>query len=291
MKRKICVITGTRAEYGVLKVLMQEIKRDPELKLQILATGSHLSADFGLTYKEIEEDGFHIDEKVDIKLNSDTPSGIAESMGIGMINFPAAYKRLSPDIMVVLGDRYEIFAAVASAMVLKIPVAHISGGESTEGVMDDAFRHAISKMSSFHFTLTEQYRKNVIQLGEDPKRVFNAGALGLDNIKRLKLLGKDVLEDELGFKFLNTNLIITFHPATLESASSKDQFKELLDAVDELRDIRLIFTQANADIYGRMINEMIKDYVKNNTKKAVSFASMGQLKFFSTLQFRDLILM
>ena len=288
-KRKICIITGSRAEYGLLKPLLGIIKDDIDLGLQLLVTGMHLSPEFGSTYQEIEEDEFIIDEKIDISLISDTPVGIAKSMGLAMAGFAKAYERLKPDIIVILGDRFEIFSAVSAALVSKIPVAHIHGGELTEGVFDDAFRHSITKMSYLHFTSTEEYRKRVIQLGEEPKRVFNVGAIGLDNIKNLKLLSKKALEKELNFKFNKHNLLVTFHPVTLEHNTSKKQFQNLLDAIDKLRETSIIFTKANADIGGRIINKMIDEYVSKNSHKTAVFISMGQLKYLSTMQFVDAV--
>lgn len=289
MKRKVCVITGSRAEYGLLKPLVEEIKKEKDLKLQLVVTGMHLSPEFGLTYKQIEKDGFFIDEKIEIILSSDTPVSISKSIGLALIGFAEAYERLKPDIIVVLGDRFEIFGAVAASCVSRIPIAHIHGGELTEAVFDDSFRHSITKMSHLHFTSTEIYRKRIIQLGEDPKRVFNVGALGLDNIKRTKLLSKKVLEKELNFKFKKHNLLVTFHPVTLEKNTSKQQFENLLDVLDSLEDTHIILTKTNADIEGRIINKMIDGYVSKNSSRSVSFTSMGQLKYLSTMQFVDAV--
>ncbi len=289
MKRKICIFTGTRAEYGLLKPLMEDIKKDKTLKLQILVSGMHLSSKFGLTYKGIEEDGFIIDEKKKILLDSDTTVAINKSIGLGFIKFSESYARLKSDIIVILGDRFEAFAAATSAMVSRIPIAHISGGEATLGVIDEAFRHSITKMSHLHFTSTEEYRKRVIQLGEEPKRVFNVGPIGLDSIKRLKLLSKEVLEKDLNFNFNRHNLLVTFHPVTLEDNTSKQQFQNLLRVLDSLKDTHVIFTKANADTNGRIINEMIDDYTSRNSNKSIVFTSMGQLKYLSTMQFVDAV--
>jgi len=290
MKRKICVITGSRADYGLLKPLIEEIKADKDLRLQLVATGSHLSLEFGLTYKEIEEDGFIIIKKVKILSGSDSPAAIATSMGTALTKFASVYKNLKPDITVVLGDRYEIFSAVATAVVLQIPVAHISGGEVTEGAVDDYFRHCITKMSYLHFTAAKEYRKRVIQLGEHPRRVFDTGSLAIDNIKNLKPLSRQVLEKELKFKFNKHNFLVTFHPVTLEDNTSEEQFGNLLEALDGLKNTRIIFTKANADTYGRVINRMIDKYVLENSNKAVVFTSMGQLKYFSVMQFMDAVI-
>ena len=228
MNQKICVITGSRAEYGLLRWVMQGIKDEPSLTLQIIATGMHLSAQFGNTYQEIEGDGFVIDRKIQMLTGSDTPVGIAKSMGNGLIGFADALNELKPDLVIVLGDRFEIFSAVAAALVARIPVAHIHGGELTEGNFDDALRHSITKMSQLHFVAAEEYRNRVIQLGESPDRVFNVGGLGVDNIARTKLIKKEELESELQFKFQERNLIVTFHPVTLETDSGLKQLMELL---------------------------------------------------------------
>ena len=253
MTRKICVITGTRADYGLLRWVMQGIKDDVALHLQIIATGMHLSPEFGLTYKAIEVDGFEIDRKVEMLTSSDTPVGIAKSMGIGMIGFADALNELRPDIIVVLGERFEIFAAVGAALVARIPVAHLHGGESTEGAFDEALRHSITKMAHFHFVAAAEYKKRVIQLGEQPKHVFLVGGLGIDNITHLQLLDRQALEADLGIVFGERNLLITFHPVTLENSSSAAQMKELLATLAKLEDTQLIFTMPNADNDGRII--------------------------------------
>ena len=289
MKRKICVFTGTRAEYGLLKPLMDKIKNDGALKLEILASGMHLAPEFGLTYREIENDRFRIDEKIEILSGSDTPVELCRSMGRGLAGFGEAYQRLKPDIVVILGDRFEAFAAASAAMISKIPIAHISGGEATFGLIDEAIRHSITKMSHLHFTSTEEYRKRVIKLGENTKSVFNVGAIGLDNIRELKLLTKKSLEKKLRFKFDKKNLLVTFHPVTLEKDTSKEQFQNLLDELNNLKDTHIIFTKANADTGGKIINKMIDKYVSGNSLKAAAFISMGFLKFLSTMQFVDAV--
>ncbi len=288
--KKICVVTGTRAEYGLLKPLIKRIQEDIELELQIIATGMHLSPEFGLTYKEIEEDGFIIDEKIEMLLSSDTAVGISKSMGLAMIGFADAFRRLKPDMVVLLGDRYEIFAAATSAMVSRIPIAHIHGGETTEGAFDEAFRHSITKMSYLHFTSTEEYRRRVIQLGESPDRVFNVGAIGIESIKELKLLDKQELEDSINFRFDKKTALVTFHPVTLENSTSKNQFQELLNALDKFSNLKLIFTKANSDTDGRIINSMIDEYVKSNEYKATAFTSMGQLRYLSAMKYADLVI-
>jgi len=285
--RKVCVVTGARAEYSLLYWLMRDIQASRILKLQLVVTGMHLSPEYGLTYQQIERDGFTIDRKVEMLLSSDSDIGIAKSMGIGMIGFADVLIELKPDILVLLGDRFEIFAAASAAYVAKVPIAHLHGGETTEGAFDEAFRHSITKMASIHFTSTEAYRKRVIQLGEQPERVFNVGAIGVDNIKRLKLFSKTELEKELNLKFNEKNLLITFHPVTLEFSTTEEQFATLLKVLDNLKDTNLIFTKANADTGGRIINRMIDSYVVLNSKKSIAFTSMGQLKYLSIMQFVD----
>lgn len=283
--KKICIITGTRAEYGLLKPIINKIKQDNQLELQIIATGMHMSPEFGLTYKEIENDGTYINEKIEILLSSDSAVGISKSMGLAMIGFSECFQRLNPDMIIALGDRYEIFSAVSAATVTKIPVVHLCGGETTEGAFDEAFRHCITKMSYLHFTATEEYRQRVIQLGEDPSRVFNVGAIGVENIKTLTLLSKEEVENSINFKLGEKFVLATYHPVTLESNTSEEQFRNLLDALDEFKDLKIIFTKANSDNDGRIINKMIEDYANKNKEKAIAFASMGQLKYLSAMKY------
>ncbi|MGJ0353782.1 UDP-N-acetylglucosamine 2-epimerase [Aliarcobacter cryaerophilus] len=288
MKRKVCVVTGTRAEYGQLYWLMKEIEDDSSLELQIIVTGMHLSPEFGLTYKEIEKE-FKINKKIEILLSSDTSIGISKSMGLAQISFAEAYEELKPDIVIVLGDRYEIFSATSAAMIARIPIAHIHGGEKTEGAFDESIRHSITKMSHLHFTATNEYKNRVIQLGEHPSRVFNVGGMGIENIKRLKLLSKDEFEKSIEFKLNSKNILVTFHPVTLENSTAKEQFQQLLDAIDELEDTNIIFTKANSDTDGRVINQMIDEYVTKNFQKSVQFTSLGQLRYLSALQYVDAV--
>jgi len=288
IRRKICVVTGTRAEYGLLYWLMKGIDVDPELELQIIATGMHLSPEFGNTYRQIEKDGFVITRKVDMLLSSDSEVGISKSMGLGMIGFADAFSDLQPDLVVVLGDRFEIFSAVSAAMIAKKPVAHIHGGEATEGLIDEPIRHSITKMSHLHFVAAKEYKNRVIQLGEQPNRVFNVGGLGIDNINKLKLLSRGSFEQAINFSLGEKNILVTFHPVTLESSTAEIQFKELLDALDDLEDTKIIFTKANSDTDGRVINSMIDDYVTNHDN-TISFTSMGQLNYLSALQFVDAV--
>jgi GDP/UDP-N,N'-diacetylbacillosamine 2-epimerase (hydrolysing) len=286
-KHKICIVTGTRAEYGLLYWLMKSIEDDPKMELQIIATGMHLSHEFGLTYKEIEKDGFRIDKKVEMLLSADTPSAITKSTGLEMIGLADALAELHPDLMIVLGDRYELLAAAFAALVARIPIAHISGGEKTKGAYDESIRHAITKMAWWHFVAAEEYEKRVIQLGEDLQQVFNVGGLGVDAIKKAKLLSKDELTEKTEIQFGEKNLLITYHPVTLEHKSSQKQFQALLDVLDELKDIQLIFTMPNSDSDGRIIKDMIDDFVSSHSDRSIAFTSMGHLNYLSTLQYVD----
>ena len=284
--RKICVITGSRAEYGLLSGLMRAIKEDESLELQVIATNMHLSPEFGLTYKEIERDGFFINKKVEMLLSSDTANATTKSVGLATIGFADAYEDLKPDMIVVLGDRYEILAAVSAALFYKIPVAHLHGGEITEGAYDDCIRHAITKMSHLHFTSTEEYRQRVIQLGEDPKRVFNVGAPGIENIKKVPLMDKKELESTLdGFTFNDKTILITYHPVTLENSTAEEQVQNLLSALDEYPDIKIIFTLPNSDTDGRVIIRLINEYVSKHQEKAIAYPSLGLRRYLSALQF------
>ncbi|WP_313956317.1 UDP-N-acetylglucosamine 2-epimerase [Aliarcobacter cryaerophilus] len=286
--KKICVVTGTRAEYGLLYWLLKEIEADKELELQVIVTGMHLSPEFGLTYKEIEKE-FKINKKIEMLLSSDTSVGISKSMGLAQISFAESYYELKPDIVIVLGDRYEIFSATSAAMIARIPIAHIHGGEKTEGAFDESIRHSITKMSHLHFTATQEYKNRVIQLGEHPSRVFNVGGMGIENIKRLKLLSKDEFEKSIEFKLNIKNILVTFHPVTLENSTAKEQFQQLLGAIDESEETNIIFTKANSDTDGRVINKMIDEYVTKNSNKSIVFTSLGQLRYLSALQYVDAV--
>ncbi len=286
MRRKICVVTGSRAEYGLLRWVMEGVQQAQELELQIIATGMHLSPEFGLTYREIEKDGFRIDRKVEMLLSSDSPAGLSKSMGLGMIGFGDVLEQLTPDLVLVLGDRFEIFSAVTAAMVACIPVAHLHGGEATEGVIDESIRHSITKMSHLHFVAAEEYRKRVIQLGESPDRVFLVGGLGIDNIKKLDLLDRPALEAAIGFELGARNLLITFHPVTLENATSAQQMAELFAALKTLHDTHLIFTMPNADTNGRVLIDMVNRFVSEHPH-AQSFPSLGQLRYLSCVRHVD----
>lgn len=288
--RKICVITGTRAEYGLLYWTIKRLQEDSNVELSICVTGMHLSPEFGLTYQRIEEDGFQIDKKIEILLSSDTSVGVSKSIGLGVISFAEVFQTLQPDMILVLGDRFEIFAACTAAMIARIPIAHCHGGEATEGLIDEAIRHSVTKMSHLHFTSTEEYKNRIIQMGEQPGNVFNVGALGIENINRLDLLDREEFEKSIGVKLNKYNFLVTFHPVTLDNASAGSQFAELLKALDFVEDSRIIFTKPNADTDGRVIISMIDEYVSSNSHKAVSFISLGQLRYLSAIKFMDAVI-
>lgn len=289
--KKICVVTGTRAEYGLLYWVMKSIEKDKELELQLIVTGMHLSTEFGLTYRQIEEDGFLINKKIEILLSSDTSVGISKSMGLAMISFSEAFQELKPDLVLVLGDRFEIFSAVSAAMISRIPIVHCHGGESTEGLIDESIRHAITKMSHIHFCSTNEYRNRIIQLGESPKSVFNVGALGIENINKLKLFSKEDFEKSISFKLdKKYSFLVTFHPVTLESSTAEEQIDQLLKAIDNIQNCNIIFTKSNSDTDGRIINQKIDSYVKNNLDKSICFTSLGQLRYLSALKYVDCVI-
>ena len=279
--KKICFVTGTRAEFGLLSPLMHLFQKDETFELQIVATGAHLSPEFGLTYKEIEKAGFFIDEKVEILLSSDTKVGMVKSTGLALLSFPDVFTRLSPEIVVVLGDRYETFAAATAAFMMQIPVVHISGGDVTEGAIDDALRHSISKMSTLHFATLDTYRKRVIQLGEQPSTVFNVGDLGIDNIKNLSLLNIHDLRKSIDWNELENYFLVTFHPVTLESESIKNQMNQLFEALNVFPEIKVLFTLPNSDSDGRKIIELIKNYSSLEPSRIKYYTSLGQLRYLS----------
>ncbi|MFA9376160.1 MAG: UDP-N-acetylglucosamine 2-epimerase [Lachnotalea sp.] len=283
--KTIGVVTGSRAEYGLLRPVLKRIKEDEELNLQIIVTGMHLDDRCGMTYKEIEEDGFIIKEKVEMNVASDTAIGTCKSMGLGMIGLSEAYERVKPDMILLLGDRYEIFVAASVATICKIPIAHIHGGEITQGAYDDCMRHAITKMSYLHFTSTKEYRKRVIQLGEEPDRVFEVGALGIENIKETKLLSKHSLEKSLKISLANPYILVTFHPITLEKESTETQIEPLFEALDSFLNLTIIFTKSNSDTGGNIINARIEEYVAKNKERAVVFSSLGSLRYLSLLSY------
>lgn len=288
--KKICVVTGTRAEYGLLKPLIKRIEEDTEVILQLVVTGMHLSPEFGLTYKEIEEDGYKITEKNEMLLSSDTPNGITKSVGLATIGFADIFTRLQPDIVVLLGDRFETYAAATSAMIHRIPIAHIHGGELTEGLIDEAIRHSITKMSTLHFTTTEKYKNRIIQMGEHRNRVFNVGALGVENIMNQSLMTREELELSIDFRLDKPYMLVTYHPVTLEKRTSEVQIKNLLSALYGLSKYKVIFTKANADTDGRIINQYIDKYVEQNKERAISFTSMGMKRYLSAMKYAEMVI-
>lgn len=284
--RKICVFTGTRAEYGIMSRLFRMIADDPELQLQIIATNMHLSPEFGLTYKEIEADGFHVDKKVEMLLSSDTPNGILKSIGLATIGFADALEDLKPDLSVILGDRYEMLAAAEACLIYKVPVAHLYGGEITEGAYDDAIRHCITKLSHLHFTSTEEYRNRVIQLGEFPERVHHVGSLGVNNIQNEEFLTLSELESSIQFKLGEKFLLVTFHPVTMETSTAAEQCDNLLIALEELNnEYQLLFTLPNSDTDGRVIIQKVSEYVAKHSDKAFAISSLGKRRYYSALKF------
>ena len=284
--KKICVVTGSRADYGLLRWVMEGISKSPQLELQLVVTGMHLSPEFGLTVDAIEADGFNANCQIEMLLSSDTPVGVTKSIGLGMIGFSDALTNLKPDMMLLLGDRYEILASAIAAMIARIPIAHLHGGETTEGAVDEAIRHSITKMSHLHFVAADEYRHRVIQLGEHPDYVFNVGGLGIDSILRLKLLSRNELEDQLGFELLARNLLITFHPITLEQGASAEHMDELLMALAELEDTGLIFTMPNADTEGRALFRQIEHFCAAHLH-ARAYTSLGQLRYLSCIEHCD----
>ncbi len=287
--KRICILTATRAEYGLLKPIIKKLMMVQEFDVRVVATGAHLSSEFGLTYKEIENDGIRIDEKIEILLSSDTPTAISKSMGLAMISFSDYFEKLKPDMLIVLGDRYETLAVSMAAMNQRIPIAHLYGGEITEGAIDDVIRHAITKLSYLHFTSTEEYRKRVIQLGENPERVFCVGAIGIENILNEKLYSKNELEESLQCKLEQPLAVVTFHPVTLENNSSEQQVTELFRAITHYPKMKFIITKANADTNGRVINQLIDEFVKKN-ENTIAFSSLGSLRYLSLLKYCNMVI-
>ena len=288
-KRKICVITGTRAEYGLFYPILKEIQISDTLELQLVVSTMHLSSEFGLTYKQIEKDGFVIDDKIENLLSSDTKSAIAKSTGLATILLSDAFNRLNPDIILLLGDRYETFAAATTAMLMNIPIAHIHGGEITEGAVDEQIRHAITKMSYLHFTSTEEYRKRVIQMGENPDKVFNTGAPGIDNIANFDFLSKKELEYDLNWKFGLKNALFTYHPVTLKKGNICHDIKKIFAVLTKI-DLNILFTYANADDEGRIINQKIEEFCQTNPIKYKVVKNLGQLRYLSAMKYVDLLI-
>lgn len=286
--RKICVVTGTRAEYGLFFPILQKIESSSCLELQLIVTTMHLSEEFGLTYQQIEKDGFAIDEKIENLLASDSKSAVAKSTGLATILLSDAFTRLQPDMLLLLGDRFETHAAATTAMLMNIPIAHVHGGEITEGAVDEQIRHSISKMALLHFTSTKEYRNRVVQMGESPERVFCTGAPGLDNILNLVLLDKNALEKELQWKMNVPTALFTYHSETLSNINVKDQVKNILNVIKD-SDLNVLFTYANADDGGRIINKMLEQFVAKNREKYLIVKSLGQLKYLSALKHVDLL--
>jgi GDP/UDP-N,N'-diacetylbacillosamine 2-epimerase (hydrolysing) len=288
--RKICIYTSGRMDYGLLRGVIKEIQASEDLELQILASGMHLSPEFGNTIDEMVQDGSKPDETVEILLSSDSPVGICKSMGLAMIGYGEALQRMKPDILVLLGDRFETFCMAAAAQVCRVPVAHIHGGETTEGAIDDAFRHAITKMSHLHFTSTEEYRWRVIQLGEHPDRVFNVGALGVENIRKTALMTRTELSQSIGFNLDAPYFVVTFHPVTLEKDSAGGQFKALLDALEQFPEYKVIFTKTNADTDGRVINRMIDRFVEKHPERCMAAVSLGMVRYLSAVKYSKAVI-
>lgn len=285
--RKICVVTGTRAEYGLLCRLMRLIQESPDNQLQVIATNMHLSPKYGNTFQEIEKDGFTIDCKIPIidENSEDNAVTTVKSMATALSGFAEAYNTLKPDLVVVLGDRYEILAAATAALIERIPIAHLHGGEVTEGAYDDAIRHSITKMSHLHFTSTEEYRKRVIQLGERPDRVFYVGAPGVENIKKFPLMNKEEVEESVNFKFDENTILVTYHPVTLGEHTAEKDIKEFIGALEERKDLRVFFTMPNSDTGSQAIVDAINEFVANNSDRAVSYKSLGIKRYLSVMKY------
>jgi UDP-hydrolysing UDP-N-acetyl-D-glucosamine 2-epimerase len=288
-KRKIAVVTGTRADYGLLRWLMVEIDARPDLQLQVVATGMHFAPDFGNTYTAILDDGFTIDERVEMLLASDSAVGMAKSTGLGTIGLADALARLGPDVVVILGDRFEALAAAQTALLMRIPIAHIAGGEATEGAIDDSIRHAITKMSHLHFTAAKPYHDRVVQMGEDPARVFTVGGIGLDNFVRMPMLGLDELSAELDWDLRGPLVLCTFHPETLTGGSPEDALRPLFSAFAARPALRILFTKGNADAGGRELNHLVDEFVHHNPARAKAFTSLGQRRYLSVLRLANVV--
>ena len=289
MKRKICVVSTSRADYGLLFWLLKEIEKSRFLELSLLLSGSHLEERFGLTYKEVQRDFKHF-YKVPLGLENDDETALCSAFSAGVAGFSKVLEQIKPDIMVLLGDRYEMLSAGIAGMLRAVPLAHIHGGESTQGAIDEGIRHALTKMSHIHFCATSLYKRRIIQLGENPARVYNVGGLGVENIKRLELLSKKDFENSLGFKLGKKNILVTFHPQTIEKKSASKQFSQILNALDSLKDTHFIFTGANADNGGKIINEMAQSYCFKNPEKAIFAISLGQLRYLSAIKHADIVL-
>jgi GDP/UDP-N,N'-diacetylbacillosamine 2-epimerase (hydrolysing) len=287
--RKICIFTSTRAEWGLLCGVAQQIRRSNGVQLQLLVSGSHLSEKFGMTIQEIVDAGFPVDARVDILKYDDSPEGICKTMGLALGGYGEALDQLEPDLLVILGDRYEAFCAAAAAQICHIPVAHIAGGETTEGAVDEAFRHSITKMAHLHFPSCEEYRQRIIQLGENPARVFNVGALGIENIRKISLMSRAELEASIQFKLNKPFFLVTFHPVTLENSTAGVQFNELLSALEQFPEHKIIFTKANADADGQIINEKMDAYAAARPERCLAVASLGLRRYLSAMSLCDAV--
>ncbi|MDC1124530.1 UDP-N-acetylglucosamine 2-epimerase [Pelagibacteraceae bacterium] len=287
--KKICIVTGSRAEYGLLKNLLLLIKKEKLFKLQLVVTGSHLSKKYGLTVKDITKDRFKVKNKIDLKLNKDDTFSLANSMSIGLSQFVKIFEKNKPDIIILLGDRYEIFTASVAATLCRVPIGHIHGGEITKSLVDEAFRHSISKMSHLHFTATKEYKKRVIQMGEIPKNVYSVGGLGVDNIKATSLYSKANLEKKLNIKLLKRIVLVTYHPETLKKKSSISSLKNLFNALKTLKKTTVIFTMPNSDIESMVIYKLISKFVSKR-KNYYLFKSLGQKKYYSFCNFSDFMI-
>ena len=288
-KRKICVVTGSRAEYGLFYPILIKLQKSNKLQLQLITTSSHHSNEYGLTYRQIEDDGFAIDDKIDNLFSSDSNSSIVKSTAKATSLLSDSFDRLQPDMVLLLGDRYETHAAATAAMLMNIPIAHIHGGEITEGAVDEKIRHSITKMSYLHFCSTETYRKRVIQMGEDPARVFNSGAPGIDNITNLNLLTKQKLEKELNWKLTSKSALFTYHPVTLEESDVEIDLEVILSILETFN-LNILFTYANADLGGKVINQKIEQFCKIQPAKYKVVKSLGQIKYLSAMKYVDLLI-
>jgi UDP-N-acetylglucosamine 2-epimerase (non-hydrolysing)/GDP/UDP-N,N'-diacetylbacillosamine 2-epimerase (hydrolysing) len=288
--RRIAVITGSRAEYGALRWLLRELRDDPRLSLQLIVTGAHLAPEFGFTVREIESDGFEIAERIECQLSSDSPAGMAKSLAVGMLSMPDALHRLRPHLLIVVGDRYEILASVQAAALMGIPIAHISGGEVTEGAVDDWIRHSITKASWWHFAAAEPYCKRIIQLGESPDRVFNVGDLALDSMRHLKLLEREALERELGMSLQAPVFLVTYHPATLGEMPPGQSFRRVLAALEQFPDARVVITKPNADAGGRELGALGEQWSSQQGERSRCFASLGQVRYLSVMKLASAVI-
>lgn len=287
--KQIVILTSTRADYGLLSCVIKKLIRDKEVNVRVAATGMHLSPEFGLTYKDVENDGIRIDRKIEILMSSDTSVSMSKTMGMAMISFADYFEEVCPDALLVLGDRYETLAVCCAALNAKIPIIHLHGGETTEGAIDEAIRHSITKMSYLHFTSTEEYRHRVIQLGENPERVYNVGSLGVENVLNQTLLSREALESELKLQLNMPYAVVTYHPVTLEDRDICETVKIFLDALDQNKDMFYIITKSNADAGGRQINLMMEEYAEHRDNVQV-YDSLGMIKYLSAVKYSEMVI-